>query len=133
MKLIALRPLIAGFAALAALGAHAQSSAPVFDEATRQLTLPVVRLGGTNFLNVTVRLDQFEVLGVGGAAPVEPPLATGQCTMANVSRTKFYQIVTGMTFQQVTNLIGCAHNPDYTGSAYSFVSYRWQAVDGMGR
>lgn len=130
MKHFALRPLIAGLAALAALGAHAQSSTPVFDEATRQLTLPVVRLGGTNFLNVTVRLDQFEVLGVGATEPVEPPPAAGQCTTANFTREKFYGIVGGMTVQQVNTLMGCAYNPAYTISMPYFLQFTWQAVDG---
>lgn len=130
MKLLALRPLIAGAAVFAAFGAHAQSITPIFDEATRQLTLPVVLLGSTNFKNVIVRLDQFEVLYVGGAEPVGSASATGQCTTANFTREKFYGIVGGMTVQQVNTLMGCAYNPAYTISMPYFLQFTWQAVDG---
>lgn len=68
------------------------ASAQVYNESTRQLTLPNVQVGTVAFPNVVIRLDNFTVLGAG--APVTTPPtgltpqtyneSTRQLTMGNV-------------------------------------------------
>ena len=66
-------PILLGSACLL-FGLNA--SAQVYNESTRQLTLPNVQVGSVAFPNVVIRLDNFTVLAAGAPVPALPTGST---------------------------------------------------------
>lgn len=86
----------------------------IFDPATNVLTLDSVTVPGDQiYYNVAVRLDQFTVLSVGSSAPIVTGVS-GVCGRENFTVDKYNAIRIGMTLNQVTQIIGCEHDPSYT-------------------
>ena len=94
-----------------------------YDPATKILTIDAVTLGNTKYLNVTVRLDQFQVLGVGSAIPIDG--VADSCTPEMFTIDKFNTIQPGMTLDQVNQVIGCRFDPGEIIRADPVVSYTW--------
>lgn len=90
-------------ATLATLGlAHATDT---FDATTNQLTIPAVQIGDTIYTNVVIRLNNFDVLAVGGSTPANQVSDT--CTPSNITLDRYNAIQTGMTLDQVNQALGC--------------------------
>ncbi|MCH9640065.1 MAG: hypothetical protein K0U40_11310 [Betaproteobacteria bacterium] len=78
-----------------------------FDPATNTLTINSVTVTGDRvYSNVTIRIDAFTVLGVGSSAPITEGVSE-TCSAGNFSVDIFNAIQTGMTVEQVTQIIGC--------------------------
>jgi hypothetical protein len=105
----------------------------IFDGATNLLTMPSVTAGDYIYNNLVIRLEKFTVVSVGTATPVTPttpttpttPATTEKCAAANFTRAKYDAIAVGMTFDQVTQTIGCAFDPTQTTKLSTFSRYSW--------
>lgn len=91
----------------------------VFDPATNVLTMDSVWVtGGLKYENVAIHLDQFTVLGVAGETVVPPPppppvtppppVNSGACGLDRFTAANFDAIQVGMSFDQVTQIMGCS-------------------------
>lgn len=104
------------------LSASAFAQTAVYDEATRNLTVPSIRLGLTTFTNLVVRLDAIALVSVDPA----PSTVTDKCSVSNFSADKFNAIVPGMTLAQVSTLMNCKPNSSRTNrSSSGYTTYEW--------
>jgi hypothetical protein len=95
----------------------------VYNEASRNLTIPTIRLGLTTFTNLVVRLDTIALVSVDPA----PSTVADKCTAANFSADKYNAIVPGLTLAQVNTLMGCRLNTTKTRrSTLGYTTYVWQ-------
>jgi len=98
---------------------HAQT----FDLSTRTLVLPSVQVGNTVYHGVTIRMDNFTVLGVTSSSAVNTVSAT--CSTLAFTSAKYSAIRIGMTIQEVKNLLGCEYAGYYTTRTNTNVRYVW--------
>jgi hypothetical protein len=101
-----------------------------YDPVTKILTIDAVTLGNTKYLNVTIRLDQFQVLGVGSAIPIDG--VADSCTPEMFTIDKFNTIQPGMTLDQVNQVIGCKFDPGSIVRAGAVVNYTWASNGSSG-
>ena len=94
----------------ASIGFSLTAVAQVYNEATRQLTLPNVQVGNVSYPNVVIRLDSFAVLAAGAPVALLPPpisISFPECSGSNFSLQKYNLIQPGQTLQAVTENLGC--------------------------
>jgi hypothetical protein len=113
---------MSGLAALALLGA---AQADTYNAANNQLTVDSVQVGNTIYTGVVVTVGN--VLAIGGSKPATSPVAA-TCTAANFTLAAYNAIQTGMTVDQVNQIIGCQYLPSLTVRYANFVVYQWGAV-----
>lgn len=111
---------------LTTVGVSAQTA--TYNDANGQLTLPSVQVGNTVYSNVLIRLNSFDILGVGGAAPA-PTTGTvsAACTMANLTLANYNAIAAGMTLEQVKRTIGCEYTPALTTITTYSITRAWSS------
>jgi hypothetical protein len=122
-----------------------KNTATTFDLATKVLAIDSVRVtGGLRHENVTLSVENFTLLAVGGSDistppsvtpdPVSPPPPVNSgvnngisttCTSSNFTIEKYNSIQIGMSLEQVTQIIGC--NNTSVARSDGFAMYRWQA------
>lgn len=98
-----------------------------YDPVTKILTIDAVTLGGTKYLNVTIRLDQFQVLGVGSAVPIDG--IADICSPEMFTVDKYNTIQPGMSLDQVNQVIGCKFDPGSIVRVNPLVNYSWRNID----
>lgn len=114
---------IFALAALLSTSAFSQAQTAVYDDVSRNLTIPTIRLGLTTFTNLVVRLDAIALVSVDPA----PSVITDKCTPANFSADKYNAIVPGLTLAQVSTLMSCRPNAKKTDrSSLGYTTYTWQ-------
>jgi hypothetical protein len=107
---------------LSLLTLPALSQTAVYDETSRNLTIPAIRLGLTTFTNLVLRLD---AIGLVSVDPV-PSTISDKCAKTNFHADKYNAIVPGMTLAQVSQLMGCKPNSSKTDrSSLGYTTYQW--------
>lgn len=98
-----------------------------FDPATNTLTMDSVTVTGDRiYSNVVIRIDKFTVLGVGSSTPVDSGGGVSEtCGAGNFTIDKHNAVQVGMSFDQVTQIIGCKNNLSETVRTGGFVAYTW--------
>lgn len=104
-----------------------------YDEASRELTVPYVILGGVRYNNLVVKLDVVTVVSVDSTSKASGPEAVPEkCTSANISQSRFDAIQIGMTLDDVNSIIGCQYTPflpqgwlNQNAQLNDFILVRW--------
>ncbi len=109
------------------LAANSAMAIDTFDPATNKLSLDSVVVNGTVYSNVVITVNSYAINAVGASAPYVPVTApvTAACTSANFTNARFNAIALGMSFSQVTAIMGCANNPTFSQHQGVFTIYGW--------
>ena len=113
---------------------NATVTANTFDPATNTLTLDSVIYQDKQYFNVKIRVDQFTVKLVGSSEPVNPeppvtppppppPVNGGACGLDRFTAANFDAIQIGMSFDQVTQIMGCS--PSRASRLSGMVTHVW--------
>ncbi len=116
------------FLLLAASFFTVTAQADNFDPATNILRMDSVVVGDQKYFDVSVRIDQFQVLAVGSSAPNNGGGVKETCEAADFTISKYNNIVVGMSLDQVNQTIGC--KPGSPVRTSGFVNYSWSTTVG---
>ena len=96
-----------------------------FDPATNVLSMDsVLVIGDQEYSNVLIRIDQFTVLGVGSSEQVNNGVSE-ICGLERFTASNFNAIQSGMSLEQVTQIMGCEFDSQFTRWAGGTVTYVW--------
>ena len=105
------------------LAANSAMATDTFDPSTNKLSLDSVVVNGTVYNNVVITVNSFAINAVGSSAPYAA--VTAACTSASFNNAKFNAIALGMSFSQVTAIMGCVNSPTYSQHQGAFTIYGW--------
>lgn len=94
-----------------------------FDPNTNKLSLDSVVLNGVVYNNVVVTLNSYSLNSVGASAP--SGAVTAKCSSEDFTNEKFNAISLGMSFAQVSSIMGCVNSPTFSQRQGSFTIYGW--------
>lgn len=95
---------------------------PEFDLDSLILTIPTIKVGNDHVYDATLKLKtsrSFDLIGFSDQPPITDKDIDAECTPEHVNLDTFNQITEGMTFEQVTTLIGCESELHIAGSSFS--------------
>ncbi len=105
------------------MAASSAMAVDTFDPASNKLTLDSVVVNGTVYNNVVITVNSYALNAVGTSAPYSA--VTAKCTAANFTNANYNAIALGMSFAQVTNIMGCVNSPTYSQHQGGFTIYGW--------
>lgn len=113
--------LATALAASFSMAAPAQAAPLVYDLNTRLLAVPEV-IVGSNTYSLVLRYDTDGRMTIISATPVATPTPTIECAASNFSAQIFNAISVGMSYDQVSALIGCRNDENGTVNNPGFSS-----------
>lgn len=103
----------AALACLLSSGALAYKGV-TYDETSRQLTVPTVRIGDRWYNNLVVRIDSAELVAYSSTSRADTLPEAGRCPH-QLKQSQLAAIAPGMTLDQVDTIVGCQHAPLFYG------------------
>lgn len=89
---------------------------------SKVLTIPAMKIGNGYLYDVKLRLNQFDIISF-SKSPSLVSHKNRKCTEEKILLSKYNQIETGMTLNQVNNIIGCKGKLDIVVGNRSL--YKW--------